>query len=80
MILVRGSTGVGKTLTAEVVSEYVKRPLYTISIGEIGVDLSRIENNLGTIFKRASRWNAILLLDEADIFLTRRDENIEFLG
>jgi hypothetical protein len=30
---------------------------------------------LTSIFKIASRWKAILLLDEADVFLTQRGDN-----
>jgi SpoVK/Ycf46/Vps4 family AAA+-type ATPase len=36
------------------------------------VDHVRVEKFLKSIFKIASRWQAILLLDEADVFLAER--------
>jgi SpoVK/Ycf46/Vps4 family AAA+-type ATPase len=43
-----------------------------VAAGQIGVDHVRVEKYLKNIFKIASRWGAILLLDEADVFLTER--------
>lgn len=77
IILARGKPGVGKTQTAEVFAEYTHRPLYAAEIGEMGLTLETIENNLQRIFQRVARWNAVLLLDEADIFLAARDNNME---
>ena len=62
----------GKTLTAETIAETHKRPLYTVPAGQIGVDPVKVETILTRIFKVASRWKAILLLDEADVFLAQR--------
>ncbi|KAF8847949.1 hypothetical protein BDZ45DRAFT_811180 [Acephala macrosclerotiorum] len=67
-----GPPGVGKTFTAEAVSEHLKRPLYSISVGELPILAADLEYQLTRIFKTASHWNAILLLDEADVFLERR--------
>lgn len=78
VILADGPPGVGKTLTAEAVAELSERPLYVADVGEIGIDLDTVEDKLKTILDRASKWNAVLLLDEADIFLVKRDvDNIE---
>ncbi len=74
VILANGPSGVGKTLTAEVYAEYTKRPLYVLEMGELGTSLDSVEENLQRIFARAARWNAILLFDEADIFLAKRQE------
>lgn len=65
-------TGTGKTLTAECVAEYQKRPLYAISCGDLGTDPERLEVKLKEVFNYAVAWKAILLLDEADIFLQER--------
>ncbi|KAH8878683.1 hypothetical protein GQ53DRAFT_82027 [Thozetella sp. PMI_491] len=73
--LLYGPPGVGKTLTAETLAETFKAPLYTVAAGQIGVDHVRVEKFLKTIFKIASRWHAILLLDEADVFLAERALN-----
>ena len=70
--LFHGKPGLGKTLTAEAVAETVQRPLYAASVGELGVDVDTLETNLQTVLQLAARWNAVLLLDEADIFLEER--------
>lgn len=72
VVLANGPSGVGKTLTAEVFAEYQKRPLYTMEMSEIGTSLKDVELNLQRIFARAKKWNAVLLFDEADIFLSER--------
>jgi hypothetical protein len=75
VILANGTSGVGKTLTAEVFAEMTKRPLYTMEMGELGTNLDQVEKSLQRIFARAARWNAVLLFDEADIFLSKRTES-----
>lgn len=77
VIMACGPTGVGKTLTAEVMAEYTERPLYVLELGELGTRLASMEATLELIFKRVSRWNALLLFDEADVFLHKRDDNLE---
>ena len=72
VVLANGPSGVGKTLTAEVFAEHQKRPLYSMEMGEIGTSLTNVEENLQKIFARAKKWNAVLLFDEADIFLSER--------
>lgn len=72
VVLANGPSGVGKTLTAEVFAEFQERPLYTMEMGEIGTNLESVEANLQKIFARAKKWNAVLLFDEADIFLSER--------
>lgn len=76
VILAKGVPGVGKTLTAEVYSELVERPLYAIHSGSLGVTADSVRENLERVFDRAKRWNAILLLDEADVFVTSRGTDI----
>lgn len=74
IFLLHGPPGQGKTLTAETVAEKLKRPLYAISVGELGVNPTELESALREILDVATMWNAVLLLDEADIFLEERDE------
>lgn len=76
VILCRGIPGVGKTLTAEIYSEIIRRPLYSIHSGSLGATAEAVRNNLEIIFKRVKHWNAVLLLDEADVFVLSRGENI----
>jgi hypothetical protein len=72
VVLANGPSGVGKTLTAEVFAEFQGRPLYTMEMSEVGTSLKEVEVNLQRIFARAKKWNAVLLFDEADIFLSER--------
>jgi hypothetical protein len=72
IILLCGPPGVGKTLTAESVAEEMKVPLYSMSASDIGFEPRQLERTLQEIFEMCSRWNAVLLLDEADVFLEQR--------
>jgi hypothetical protein len=74
IFLLHGPPGQGKTLTAETVSELLHKPLYMISVGELGTHPDELEKRLRTILDIATMWDAVLLLDEADIFLEARDE------
>lgn len=66
------------TLSAEAVAETLKRPLYSVSVGELGTTPEGVEDKLRSILDLAYQWNAVLLLDEADIFMEARDTvNIE---
>lgn len=77
IILCRGTFGLGKTLTAEIYSEIVGRPLYSIHSGTLGTKASDIRTNLEKVFGLVKRWNCILLIDECDVFLRERGDNIE---
>ncbi|KAL2380542.1 hypothetical protein RJZ90_004516 [Blastomyces dermatitidis] len=73
-----GPPGVGKTGTAESLAETHKRPLYSVSAGQLSSDAAHLDRQLGEILRTASHWKALLLLDEADVFLTQRStEHIE---
>ncbi|KAJ8127181.1 hypothetical protein O1611_g6455 [Lasiodiplodia mahajangana] len=72
IILLHGVPGVGKTATAEAVADANQKPLFPITCGDLGLEPSQVEAKLGHIFQLANRWNCILLLDEADIFLADR--------
>ncbi|TKA31837.1 hypothetical protein B0A54_16577 [Friedmanniomyces endolithicus] len=71
-ILLHGPPGVGKTMTAEAMSEHLQRPLYSISAGEPGIVARALEARLSDIFAMAERWHALLLLDEADVYVEQR--------
>jgi hypothetical protein len=43
-------------------------------MGELGTNLASVEESLQRVFTRAARWNAVLLFDEADVFLAGRSE------
>ncbi|KAK5075645.1 hypothetical protein LTR70_010080 [Exophiala xenobiotica] len=75
ILVLHGPPGVGKTLTAECVAEFSKRPLYIVSSGDLGTTASALDNKLSRILDLASTWKAVLLIDEADVFLERRSLN-----
>ena len=77
VVLACGRPGVGKTLTAEVYAEQTGRPLYVLEMGELGTNVAQVEANLRRVFTRVARWGAVLQLDEAEIFLTERGEDLE---
>ena len=76
-ILCQGAPGLGKTLTAEVYSEVVGKPLYRVHSGQLGTTAASVGATLSGILQRAARWDAILLLDEADVYIRRRDNDLE---
>jgi SpoVK/Ycf46/Vps4 family AAA+-type ATPase len=43
-----------------------------VTSSDIGTDPKEIELNLTNNFKRARSWGAVLLIDEADVFMERR--------
>jgi hypothetical protein len=72
IMLLSGPPGVGKTLTAESVAENMKVPLYTMSSGDLGTAPREVEAALSNILEMNTKWNAVLLLDECDVFLEER--------
>ncbi|WP_434151958.1 AAA family ATPase [Methylocaldum gracile subsp. desertum] len=75
-VLCAGPPGVGKTLTAEVYSEIIQRPLYRVHSGQLGLNVAAMETALKDVLTRAQRWGAVMLIDEADVYIKRRDDNI----
>ncbi|KAJ3939961.1 uncharacterized protein N0V96_009954 [Colletotrichum fioriniae] len=77
-ILLHGVPGVGKTATAEAVAQANDKPLFAITCGDLGITPQLVEQNLNEIFRLAHLWDCVLLFDEADVFLTRRNtQNLE---
>ncbi|KAK2461348.1 hypothetical protein APHAL10511_006633 [Amanita phalloides] len=70
-----GPPGVGKTFSAEATSEHVKKPLYVVGCGELGTTPEALESALRRIFEVATTWKAIVLIDEADVFLEERSHS-----
>lgn len=46
-----------------------------MSVGELGTTVEKLEEKLREILEVAHLWNAVILLDEADIFLEKRSDN-----
>ena len=72
VFVLHGCPGVGKTFTAESVADHIERPLYILNSGELGIQPKEVEDNLNKALMLAVAWNAILLIDEADVFLEQR--------
>ena len=73
--LFAGDSGVGKTMSAEVVAADLGLDLYVIDLSTV-VDkyIGETEKNLDRIFVEADRVNGVLLFDEADAIFGKRSE------
>lgn len=47
---------------------------HILCIGDLGSTAKEVEKALDLNFNLANRWGCILLIDEADVFLTARTE------
>lgn len=61
-----------KLTTVECIAEYTERPLLSLTCGDIGTDEIRMESQLSRWFRLAEKWGAVMLIDEADVYLERR--------
>lgn len=76
IVLASGPPGVGKTLTAEVTSELLQVPLYAVQCSQLGTHEEAIEGKLSKVLGRATRWGAVMLIDEADVYVRARGSDI----
>lgn len=74
VVLLHGVPGVGKTATAEAVAMEYKKPLFVITCGDLGLTPHEVESSLSNVFRLAHLWDCVLLLDEADVFLSQRSK------
>ncbi len=77
IVITSGPPGTGKTLTSEVYSEKIKRPLYVVQCSQLGTDPESLEEKLQEVLDRSIRWGAILLIDEADVYIHERGQSIK---
>ncbi|ROW17124.1 hypothetical protein VPNG_01370 [Cytospora leucostoma] len=75
ILLLHGKPGVGKTATAESIAQFTRRPLMSLTTSDIGTDPKLVEKNLTRDFTTARSWGAVLLIDEADVFMERRSSH-----
>ena len=59
-------------MPSESVADYTRRPLLSLTVADIGTDETTMENNLHQWFEMAASWDAIIQIDEADVFLEKR--------
>lgn len=50
----------------------MRTPLYSLSAGDLGTKSQEVEKSLSNILEMNTKWKAVLLLDEADVFLEAR--------
>ncbi|KAI9170829.1 putative cell division cycle ATPase [Paramyrothecium foliicola] len=74
VVLLHGVPGVGKTATAEAVAMENRKPLFVITCGDLGLTPDDVESSLKNVFRLAHLWDCVLLLDEADVFLSQRSK------
>ncbi|KAI1157869.1 hypothetical protein F5B18DRAFT_657231 [Nemania serpens] len=72
IVILHGVPGLGKTYTVECLAEWSGRPLLRLSCAEIGLDPVKLEPQLQSYLRRAERWRAIILMDEADVYMSSR--------
>jgi len=70
--VLHGGPGSGKTMTCESIAEFAQRPLYCLSSGDLGITPTELESALEKHLRLCTIWNAVLLLDEADVYLEER--------
>ncbi|EGC44236.1 conserved hypothetical protein [Histoplasma capsulatum var. duboisii H88] len=74
-ILLSGPPGTGKTLTAEAVADRCRRPLFYLQAEDLGILASELGPKIKRVFEMAIEWDAVILLDEADVFMSERHPN-----
>lgn len=56
-------------------ADRARRPLFYLQAEDLGVSASTLGANLKRIFEMATDWDAVVLLDEADVFMAERYPN-----
>ncbi|KAI1079829.1 ATPase [Whalleya microplaca] len=63
----------GRQLTEiECIADFTGRPLLALTCGDLGTNEKDMEMNLTKWFKLGEEWGAVMLLDEADVYLEKR--------
>jgi hypothetical protein len=65
-------TRIGTYLLIECIAEFTGRPLLSLTCGDLGNNEMELERHLSKWFRLAEKWGAVMLLDEADVYLERR--------
>ncbi|UQC79388.1 ATPase [Colletotrichum lupini] len=60
-------------LLNEVVADHARRPLLTANSGQFIGSPAEVEVSLAKLLQSATRWGALVLLDEADVFMQARN-------
>jgi hypothetical protein len=74
LFLLYGPPGTGKSLTVSALAALFGRPLYSISFAELGASVAELEERLTDVLALAARWKALVLLDEGDALVEKRQK------
>ncbi|WP_394275200.1 AAA family ATPase [Luteococcus sp.] len=77
VILCKGEPGIGKTLTAEIYAEIIGRPLLKVLSRDLGTTAASVDDALGRLLEFANRLDLVLLLDECDVYLRARGNDLD---
>ena len=69
IIWLHGPSGCGKSITAKAVAEVLKKPLCIVRAGDLGITALEVEKSLGWILELCETWGALVLLQQADVFV-----------
>jgi len=56
----------------ECVADLIGRPLLPLTCGDMGIEPRDVEANFKHFFELGERWGAVVLMDEADVYLEQR--------
>jgi len=59
-------------LTSEAIAELLRKPLHIVTAGDLGITAAEVEKTFGSVLDLCQTWDALVLMDEADIFLETR--------
>jgi hypothetical protein len=59
----------------QLVAEKSRVPLYIVSASDLGTAAAKVEKGLMNALECCQLWDAVLLIDEADVFLESRNSN-----
>ncbi|OTA96207.1 hypothetical protein M434DRAFT_141672 [Hypoxylon sp. CO27-5] len=72
VVFLHGPPGTGKTMTVECIAKKTRRPLVRLSAADLGTEEGQMEKRLMRWLDRATIWGAIVLIDEAEVYLEQR--------
>ena len=53
-------------------ADRTRRPLFYLQAEDLGINAAALGENVKKVFEMATEWDAVILLDEADVFMAER--------
>ena len=66
------SVRTGLAFPTDTCSHLFLEPLYVVGAADLGTHAEALDNNLTNILRVSAIWGAVVLIDEADVFLEER--------